>query len=414
MKKETKVTGLVKRGEIWWVRKMVNGVLIQKSTGCKDQQEAFCHMTALIASPVVMYGAGGYSFEALIPKFIQFKKSTGAFSRFSKKDKEGILWRLARAFGAKSDIRTVSEKLIIETLTSGRFQTIKPITRNSYLSALKSFYTWAYKIEKLTQNHVAREITPFKELKKSDQMKRKNELICVKEEFQFMIWVALVCADYDMAFILIMGFCHGLRRNEISEIRPAWFDFDRGIITVRFLEADEAKKDKLDEFIPKWGKARDIPIDPQYRIFLEDFVKGKDYCLAPLSRRGIGRYRHDFQKKYSNFMRYLQMKDVTIHTMRHSFASDLSRQGRPIGEIAMYLGDSIEVTENHYLHHQPYHKDFSYLYGEALIQAREQKLAESWKEIKKNRWLNIKNKTLPEVYTQQNLDVLLKISRAED
>jgi integrase len=414
MKKETKVTGLVKRGEIWWVRKMVNGVLIQKSTGCKDQQEAFCHMTALIASPVVMYGAGGYSFEALIPKFILFKKSTGAFSRFSKNDKEGILWRLARAFGAKSDIRTVSEKLIIETLTSGRFQTIKPITRNSYLSALKSFYTWAYKIEKLTQNHVAREITPFKELKKSDQMKRKNELICVKEEFRFMIWVALVCADYDMAFILIMGFCHGLRRNEISEIRPAWFDFDRGIITVRFLEADEAKKDKLDEFIPKWGKARDIPIDPQYRIFLEDFVKGKDYCLAPLSRRGIGRYRHDFQKKYSNFMRYLQMKDVTIHTMRHSFASDLSRQGRPIGEIAMYLGDSIEVTENHYLHHQPYHKHFSYLYGEALIQAREQKLAESWKEIKKNRWLNIKNKTLPEIYTQENLDVLLKTRRGED
>ena len=44
----------------------------------------------------------------------------------------------------------------------------------------------------------------------------------------------------------------------------------------------------------------------------------------------------------------------------------------------------------------------------------EQKLAESWKEIKTNRWLNIKNKTLPEIYTQQNLDVLLKTSRAED
>jgi hypothetical protein len=132
-------------------------------------------MTALITSPVVMYGAGGYSFEALIPKFILFKKSTGAFSRFSKNDKEGILWRLASAFGAKSDIRTVSEKLIIETLTSGRFQNIKPITRNSCLSALKSFYTWAYKIEKLTQNHVAREITPFKELKKSDQIGGKKQ-----------------------------------------------------------------------------------------------------------------------------------------------------------------------------------------------------------------------------------------------
>lgn len=403
MNNKTKITGLVKRGEIWWVRKMVNGVLIQKSTGCKDQQEAFRHMATIISSPAIFYGGGGYSLEVLIPKFIHHKVQSGTFSRFSEKEKEGILWRLAKEFGPGSDIRNFSEKLIIETLTSGRFKDLKSSTRNSYLMALKSFFTWAYRIEKITSTNIAGKIQQFKELKRSNRMMADQQIILVAEEFQFVIWVALVCGDFEMAFILIMGFCHGLRRNEISESRPAWFDFDRGIISVQFVDDEEANQGDLDEFIPKWGKSRDIPINPLYRKFLENFVKGKDYCLAPGSRRGRGRYRYDFHKKYSNFMRYLQMEDVTIHTMRHSFASDLSRQGKPIGEIALYLGDSVEVTERHYLHHQPYHKDFSYLYGEALIQARERKLATLWHEIRNNFWLNPGKLILPGEYTQESL-----------
>lgn len=387
---------------------MVNGVLIQKSTGCKDQQEALRHMTTLIASPAIFYGVGRCSFESLIPKFIQFKVQSGSFSSFTEREKRGILTRLAKVFGHRTDIRTLSEKQIIETLTSGIFKDIAPTTRNTYLMALKSFFTWAYRFEKIIPTNVAREIQPFKELKQSNHTRATQQIILVAEEIRFVIWVALVCEDFDLAFILIMGFCHGLRRNEISESRPAWFDFDRGTVTVRFVDKDEAVEGKLDKFIPKWGKSRDIPLDPQYRMFLEFFVKGKDYCLAPLSRRGIGRYRYDFHKKYSNFMRYLQMENVTIHTMRHSFASDLSRQGKPIGEIAMNLGDSQRVTELHYLHHQPYHKDFSYLYGEALIQARELKLSERWLEIKKNRWLNPKNLRLPKTYNRESLNQALE------
>lgn len=408
MKKETKITGLVKRGEIWWVRKMVNGVLIQKSTGCKDQQEAFRHMATMISSPSIIYGAGGCSFELLIPKFIKFKVQRGSFSRFSEKEKGGILWRLAEVFGPGSDIRTLSEKRIIETLTCGRFKDLKSSTRNTYLMALKSFFTWAYRIEKITPTNIASEIQPFKELKQSNHTRANQQIILVAEEIRFVIWAALVCGDFDLAFILIMGFCHGLRRNEISESRPIWFDFDRGIITVRFVDNNKADQDKLDEFIPKWRKERDIPIDPQYRIFLEIFVKGKDYCLSPLNRRGRGRYRYDFHKKYSNFMRYLQMENVTIHTMRHSFASNLARQGRPIGEIAKYLGDTQRVTEAHYLHHQPHDQYFSYLYGEDLIQAREQKLAERWDKIRMNRWLNSKALKLPEVYNRESFSQALE------
>ena len=387
---------------------MNNGVLIQRSTGCKDQQEAFRVMATVISSPAMIYTGGGSSFRTLIPKYIQFKVQTGSFTRFSQREKKGILLRLAEVLGRATDIRTLSEKKIMECLTSGRFRNLKPSTRNSYLMALKSFFTWTHRIERVTPTNIAREIQPFKELRQSDRMKIGRQPILVAEEFQFLIWVALVCGDFEMSFILMMGFGHGLRRNETSECRSDWFDFERGIITVRFLDREQAEKDGLDEFIPKWRKARDIPIVPEYRRFLEIFTRGKDYCLAPLSRRGIGRYRYDYQKKYSNFMRYMKMEKVSIHTMRHSFASNLARQGKSLGEIAMFLGDSQRVTEAHYLHHQPYHKDFSYLYGEALIKARESKLAENWREIQKNRWLNPKSLFLPPNYTQVSLAQALK------
>lgn len=107
-------------------------------------------------------------------------------------------------------------------------------------------------------------------------------------------------------------------------------------------------------------------------------------------------------------MRYLQMENVTIHTMRHSYASNLARLGRPIGEIALCLGDSQRVTEAHYLHHQPHHQDFSYLYGEDLIQAREQELARRWQEIRINRLLNPKAHRLPEFYKRESFSQALE------
>ncbi|NCW27772.1 MAG: hypothetical protein EBV83_05675, partial [Verrucomicrobia bacterium] len=73
MNNKVHIRGLVKRNEIWWVRKMVDGVLIQKSTRTKDQHEAFRRMAEMLASPRLRYSGGGNSFEVLIPKFIHFK-----------------------------------------------------------------------------------------------------------------------------------------------------------------------------------------------------------------------------------------------------------------------------------------------------------------------------------------------------
>ena len=137
MKKDINIPGLVKRGEVWWIRKMVNGIQIQKSTGCKDQTEAFRQMTSLIAPPAVMYGSGGCSFEVLIPKYMNFKKQKNSFSRFSEKEKGGIVRRFARIIGPSTDIRTLSEKRITEILTNEPFKNIKQITRNTYLRSGK-------------------------------------------------------------------------------------------------------------------------------------------------------------------------------------------------------------------------------------------------------------------------------------
>lgn len=388
MKKDIHIEGLVKRGATWWVRKMTNGRLIQKSTGSKDQQEAFRRMAELIGSPELRYSCGKHSFEYLIPRYTQFKVQTGCFSRFSEKEKPGILWRFADAVGRTRDIKDITEKKIIETLTSGTFENIKPVTRNTYLRAVKSFFTWAHKMEKITLTNLARDIPPFKEQQESIKRMQEKEVILVAEEIDFVLRAAFLRKDWELFYVLVMGFGHGLRRNEIAESRATWFDFERGVLTIDFLEKPEAKTTGLDEFYPKWNKSRDIPISPQHRLFLQDFVAGKDYCLASAKRRGKGRYRHDYHKKYSNFMRYLEMSHMTIHGMRRSYASNLAREGKPISEIAANLGDGIRVTEKHYLHHQPHHKDFAYIYGDDLATAKIEKLKVLWDRIKANQYVN--------------------------
>ena len=82
------------------------------------------------------------------------------------------------------------------------------------------------------------------------------------------------------------------------------------------------------------------------------------------------------------------MSHMTIHGMRRSYASNLAREGKPISEIAANLGDSIRVTEEHYLHHQPHHKDFAYIYGDDLATAKKEKLKLLWDRIKANQYVN--------------------------
>ncbi|MEN3014320.1 MAG: tyrosine-type recombinase/integrase [Endomicrobiia bacterium] len=55
------------------------------------------------------------------------------------------------------------------------------------------------------------------------------------------------------------------------------------------------------------------------------------------------------------FVKKLKLKDVSFHTLRHTFASHLAMQGVDLYTIAKLLGHSDIKTTEIYAHLSPYH-----------------------------------------------------------
>ena len=145
----------------------------------------------------------------------------------------------------------------------------------------------------------------------------------------------------DLLFILFSGFDAGLRRNEIVEARVSWFDLRNGLLHVR----------KSPTFEPKDKEERTIPLTRRFRGFLEQFLKlrkGDEWVLRPEVKKGKFRYRWDFRRPYTDFMQAHDLRWVTPHIMRHSFASNLATAGVSIFKVAEWLGDDVRVVQRTY------------------------------------------------------------------
>jgi integrase len=119
----------------------------------------------------------------------------------------------------------------------------------------------------------------------------------------------------------------------------------------------EAQQERHRWFDPKTKKGvRDIPIPPQLVSALREWkVKGPKSRLdlvfcnefgEPCERTGIGRYG------LSPALRQAGVdKAVTMHGLRHSYASMLILLGRQLPEVSCYLGHAdIAVTMKVYAH----------------------------------------------------------------
>lgn len=182
-----------------------------------------------------------------------------------------------------------------------------------------------------------------------------------------------------IAFVLHAGFEAGLRKNEIIEARPRWFDLNQGTLTV----AEDG------DFVPKNRRRRDIPLTTTFKKFLKSYpIKGA-YCIAPEGKekrkrkpgarvkkprpailqteRKIREYRYDFEKPYKIVMTHIGKKLkqdlswVTPHVLRHTFASLLASGNASLFKISKWLGDTARTTERHYAHLQGADRDIEML-----------------------------------------------------
>jgi integrase len=70
--------------------------------------------------------------------------------------------------------------------------------------------------------------------------------------------------------------------------------------------------------------------------------------LHPEKEHGRNRYRYDFTRPFTEYMKQQGCEWVTPHIMRHTFASLLASANVSIFKIATYLGDDVRVVQRHY------------------------------------------------------------------
>ncbi len=339
--------GIYKRGNIYWLKFQRDGKRRYISLDTADPVEAITRSNDLRGH---RFPDEKTPFLRSVEEFLAEKQRLNLYSRATARVHGAAL----REFGGRAEGRSLDA--IPPKLARDHYEALQAraseTTAQIHVRALRAFFNAHKKIAR---------INPFAdlELAKIDQPARV--IYCTKPQRETLIKAA---SNDDLLFILLAGFDAGLRKNEIIEARVFFFDM-AGHATHLQNTATLRLKD---------NEARAIPMTKRFRLFLRRYLKGKqpdDFALKPEVAHGKGTYRYDFHRPFNDFLDAVDdngqslgrrtmtfnNRRVTAHVMRHTFASLLVQAGVSIYKVARWLGDGVEVVEDHYGHLAPKDSD---------------------------------------------------------
>ena len=205
-------------------------------------------------------------------------------------------------------------------------------TKAHYLTVLNSFYKYLLFMEKCS-------INPCDGIKHPKLSKKLPEYL-TSEEINKLFDIRLTKPiDYRNKAMLEVLYATGTRISELINLELNQIDFDECIIRV-------TGKGKKDRIIPIGDTAMDALKNYilNYRIFL---VKTNDNNYVFLNKNGNKISRQGFFKilKSLSFDAGIK-KDISPHTIRHSFATNLLNNGADLRIIQELLGhENLQTTE---------------------------------------------------------------------
>lgn len=213
-------------------------------------------------------------------------------------------------------IRMVDEYIIPRSLSHSY--------QNQMVSAVKKFYGKIYR-SVIDPGEISRPRPQYRlpNVLSKDEVKRILETVR-NEKHKVMLSLVYGC---------------GLRRSEVLELRPVDIDRDRKLISIR------QSKGFKDRIVPLTDRLIRIVDDyllhyrPDNYLF-EGQVKGSRYSPASLEKV----FRTAYEKAGIN------KKDITLHGLRHSYATHLLEAGTDLRYIQALLGHRSSRTTEIYTH----------------------------------------------------------------
>lgn len=156
-----------------------------------------------------------------------------------------------------------------------------------------------------------------------------------------------ICRD-DFVFLLITK--TGLRFGEALGVCPEDFDFDNGKLIIN---KTWDYKSKVGKFMPtkNFSSNREVILDYQTKTIFKNYIKNKTQGKPIFIKENERIFNSTLNSRLFNYCKLLNVKKISIHSLRHTYASLLLTNGVSIESISKYLGHSdTTVTQKVYLH----------------------------------------------------------------
>lgn len=205
-------------------------------------------------------------------------------------------------------------------------------TKAHYLTVFNSFYKYLVFMDKIKSN-------PCDGIK-APKLEKKLPTYLTNEEIAKLFNIRLTKpVDYRNKAILEVMYATGARISEVINLEVNQIDFEECIIRVvgkgkkeRIIPLDDVAIEALDNYINN------------YRPFL---IKNETYNYVFLNKNGEKISRQMIFKILKNLANKAGIiKEISPHTLRHSFASNLLNNGADLRVIQELLGhENLETTE---------------------------------------------------------------------
>jgi integrase len=140
----------------------------------------------------------------------------------------------------------------------------------------------------------------------------------------------------NLRLVIMTAAYSGLRLGELLNLKWKDVDLDNGFIYVRDSKNFES---------------RAVPLHPELKHVLTN-VYHRDEA------KGVFRYknRNSLGSSYRKVMKRLGIKNLTFHSLRHTFATNLAMDGADLTTIQELLGQKSIIMTKRYSHPTPEHK----------------------------------------------------------
>lgn len=319
-----RVQGVFRRGDTYHLRYRVEGRQIRVSLFTSDEETAHRAAAKRIAKGA---DEGAKLWERELDAYLASRAAKDRMSTTTVSLRRAVLVKFGKELGVVSP-RTITGATVRDWYKQLRGE-VSEETAQTYLRWLRTFL-----------GHLAREGATVQRIEWPELPRIKRRLrqpFCSAAQVAQLIEVA---PDDEMRFILFCGFHAGLRRGEIAEARPEWFDLKSGLLHIQRSETWE----------PKDRDARTIPLTKEFLRFLKKYPLCSPFVLkgTTMKRARRWRYRYDFRRPFEALMKAQGMEWVTPHTMRRTFASLKVSAGVSLYKVAIWLGDLESVVQDHY------------------------------------------------------------------